>query len=187
MALLGATQSIMAVLKSDSAFMAKMAASLAAAKAQGLVEESTTIEKYMRDKIRTALAMKSQYVSWTQSAAGTPVCTNPFVYVSGAGSDVKVVELSAKILREFWGVLATSPIEFKVNSALKGIAHSGQTFGNVSASNYNVLQLSSYQQYIVIGGVDSQEAIGYMNEGTWTAVAGTTVIDPAVEYITQTM
>ena len=187
MALLGATASIIAVLKKDTTFMGKMGASLVAAKAQGYMPESATVEDYMRSRIRTALASKVQYIAWGQSGAGTPVCTNPFVYVSGASQDVKVVELSAKILREFWGVLATSPVEFKINSALKAIAHSGDTFGAVATTSckYNVLHLSTAAQYIVLS--DSFEAIGYMNEGSWTAVGDSTVIDPAVEYITQTV
>lgn len=165
MALLGATQSIIAVLKNDSAFMAKMVASLAAAKAQGFAEESTTVEKYMRDMIRTALASKVQYISWTQSAAGTPTCTNPFVYVSGAGANVKVVELSAKILREFWGALATSPIEFKVNT-LKGIAHSGEPWASLVESNYNILGLTVQDTSVYLGEQRLYDGETQVNSGS---------------------
>ncbi len=186
MALLGATQSMIAVLKKDSAFMVKMVASLVAAKAQGFVEESTTIEKYMRDMIRTALASKKKYISWTQSAAGTPVCTNPFVYISGAGVDVKVVELSAKILREFWSVLATAPVEFRINVVLKGVAHEENTFGTVESSKFNVLNIKLLNGYHILGESDGTGAnfIGYMNQGVFQKVAGE-FIDPSVDYITQ--
>lgn len=188
MALLGATQSIIAVLKQDSAFMGKMGASLVAAKAQKLVEDSTTIEKYMRDKIRTALALKSELIYWSQSAAGTPICTNPFVYVEGAQAQVKIVMLSAKILREFWGVLANQPVNFTVNSALKGIAHGGNNFENVAESGFNVLGLTIVGQYVTIGSADGDgnvQALGYMSDETWTPVAPNDEVEDHPTYITQ--
>lgn len=184
MALLGATMSIMAVLRKDTTFMAKLGPSWQVAKVSGLIDESTTIEKFMRDKIRTALASKAMYISWNQTAAGTPVCTNPFVYVSGASAGVTIVELSAKILREFWGALATSPIEFKVNSALKGVAHVGNTFGELINSKFNVLGLQAEDVYIVLpGGENPYQVVGQGEGSDWAVVSHSSTIT-ATNYTT---
>lgn len=143
-----------------------------------------TIYKWAFNQIVGSIENKSASIRIVGKIGGQ---TSPLVvqnpWISTAVSGAVTVNIRPEILAKFWMQLANNPIEFTVNGKLKGVAHSGDTFGQVASSSYDVLDLTTYAQYIVIGG--SHEAIGYMNEDTWTGVASSTAVSAAVEYVTQ--
>lgn len=93
-----------------------------------------TFQKFWMDIIRDML--KRKQTSYVRTVGGTITIYNPWNYEG----DIDVT-VSNDILVKFWNQLAFDPITFDVDGE-KGIAHNGADFGELVASNINVLGLS---------------------------------------------
>lgn len=164
MALLGGTGACRAAILTNSTYRAAVENVYAAAKAQGTTS-AKTLEKYVYDVIYSALHAKSIMISFTATGTQSLIIQNPWVYTNQAGG--QAINIKTDILVKFWPELAKNPVIFSV-SGLKGVAHAGDTFGNVIVSNYNVLGMTKvafedYGDVAKIGDLFVVEVQGQLN------------------------
>ena len=128
----------------------------------------SSFRQYLSAFIMGALRAKGEVISVLWNNNGTPAfitINNPFV---SGGTATYNVTISDSALVKFWSELANNPITFTVEG-LKGVAHSGDTFGDVVGSRYNVLGMAVDTQqegWIKIGSLyvhDGDES--YMYQG----------------------
>lgn len=133
MASMGAACSIYAAMLKDPQIAAKM--DLVMAELWEKFPERTK-KSFFMERISGALKAKQAVIYGTY---GNVILTvnNPFV---SDGTGTYNVTLKSDILAKFWVELANDPLTFHVNGNL-GVAHSGDTFGDVINSHYNTLGL----------------------------------------------
>lgn len=137
MALMGGTGAIIASILHDKTTHLYVALYAQFLKLQEYGSQKS-FRKTLTDLILPALKAKQAVITLTGPNA--PVSfNNP--WVSGGTASYNVT-ISTAILVKFWSELANNPVEFTVDGR-KGVAHSGDTFGTIIASNYNNLVLSA--------------------------------------------
>lgn len=174
MALLGGTGAVRAAILSDGTKRSTVEAVYAAAKTQGKTS-AKTLMKYVYDVVYEALQSKSIMIQFFATGVPTLTIQNPWVYTNQQGG----VPISIKntILVKFWPQLAANPIVYTIDG-LKGVAHTGNTWGNVISSRYNVLGLSQAEgaQFIMLDDRYVRHEEEYVEAGS--------TIDAALEYYT---
>lgn len=119
----------------------------AACKAQMDVENERgygwkSLRQFLDAKIRPELTAKSADIVIAPVGG---IFRNPWV---DGGTGI-VLTIPMTTLTRLWSELANSPIEYKINS-LKGVAHEGETFSELVASNHNSLDI-----HVVASGDDA--------------------------------
>lgn len=174
MALLGGTGAVRAAILTDATKRSMVEAVYAAAKTQGKTS-AKTLMKYVYDVVYEALQSKSIMIQFFATGVPTLTIQNPWVYTNQQGG----VPISIKntILVKFWPQLAANPIVYTIDG-LKGVAHTGNTWGNVISSRYNVLGLSQAEgaQFIMLDDRYVRHEEEYVEAGS--------TIDAALEYYT---
>lgn len=113
-----------------------------------------TFKQSVSDAIRAGLQQKLANIPYA-GPRGVVNITNPWNY-TGTTPNVTV---GSETLAKFWPELAANPVTFTVEG-LKGVAHTGDTFGNIISRRYNVLNLTSSPA--PEGGVDDAVKMGDM-------------------------
>ena len=166
MAVLGGAGALIAAILRDPARKTALQLQLEYNIQHGLVAEGTSLRKWMSEKVQNALRVKAEVIDFKAGAGTTEVkVNNPWVE-GGTGTNVGVGEI---VLSKFWGMLADQPIEFKLSGfSKKGIAHTGDTFGNdYFSGSYNVFDLM--QTLAEVGG-QTKTVVCLPFEGTVTEV-----------------
>lgn len=174
MALLGGTGAVRAAILTDATKRSLVEAVYAAAKEQGRTS-AKTLEKYVYDVVYEALQLKSVMIQFFATGVPTLTIQNPWVYTTQQGG--VSITIKNTILVKFWPQLAANPIVFTIDG-LKGVAHTGNTWGNVISSSYNVLGLSQAEgaQFIMLDDRYVRNEEDYVEAGS--------TIDAALEYYT---
>lgn len=102
-----------------------------------------TFRQSVSDAIRSGLLQKLAEIPYS-GPRGVVNITNPWNHTGGNSN----VTVGTDTLVKFWPELAANPISFTVEG-LQGVAHSGDTFNDLTSSNYNVLSLSTVSDVIV--------------------------------------
>lgn len=104
--------------------------------------EGWSFKRWMMKYIREGLATKSAFAFPSAGALAAKFVKNPYISTTQPSSAVDISEYYSKeLLVKFWPQLANDPILFKVGD-LTGVAHTGDTFTEVTTSSYNVLGLT---------------------------------------------
>lgn len=136
MASMGASCAIYAAMKKDAFIASLMDDAFEFVKSS--LPANATMRSFFMEAISLALRNKEAEITIYAGEYGFSV-NNPFV--TGGTSEYNVT-ISNEILVKFWEQLANNPIIFTVDGA-KGVAHDDDTFGDVIASQYNVLELKT--------------------------------------------
>ncbi len=94
-----------------------------------------------REMVMSSLTymLRNKEAYWEEVDVPPFYIKNPFVTgTTPSQGTVYEVTISNDVLVKFWNVLANNPILFTIDGR-KGVAHSGDTFGSVVDSKYNVL------------------------------------------------
>lgn len=142
LALLGGTAAIVAAIFRDKTGVPFMRCTEAFLYAKSKGEEHTnTLREYLTNKIKHALDMKRPacFVASINEQSRFAI-QNPWSSIEYSGA--VEITITDESLVKFWSQLANTPLVFMIEG-MKGVAHSGDAFENVIASNYNVLDLSA--------------------------------------------
>lgn len=174
MALLGATGAIRAALKKMSAWD-NIVANYEIAKAAGQTN-AKSVAKWVYDAIYETLKVKGAVINFAVTGGTATRFKNPFVKSAGAtASDIDNVP--SYILIKFWSQLANNPIAFTIDG-MKGIAHSGDVWDDLTNAKYNVLGCDPAGQYAAIGG--STDSVIFLGENPQLSSAA---IVASAEYV----
>lgn len=138
MALLGGTGAVRAAIK--KAGIADITAIYLKAKEIGMTS-AKNVDQYIYDIVYTSLEAKGPFFTFAAPGA-VPASVrfrNPWVYTNQQGGVALTIKNS--ILVKFWSMLAINPVVFYVEG-MRGVAHTGDLFGNLPDRPYNVLGLS---------------------------------------------
>ena len=94
-----------------------------------------TFNRYLQTFIRAGLREKTPSFFFNAAGFSSVRYNNPFTKSTIPGSID--IELSSDILVKFWMQLADDPILYKIDDLL-GVAHDGETFGDVVNSDHNI-------------------------------------------------
>lgn len=151
-ALLGGSGALIAAMMKSENFETVYRPGYEYAKAQGLIPSSWTLRKYMTDAAYNYLKQKSNVVKFFNQSGSSIFVRNPWVFDTQVGA--QVIPVGDYTLVKFWPLLATNPIEFKIEG-LTGVAHRGDTFVKLIQMDYNVLNLTSQEvgttEYVKMG------------------------------------
>lgn len=143
MAALGAAGAIVGAILADKTSALYIALQDAYVSAKPMKDgKAMSFRKWLSSAIMPVLRSKSSEIKvWYVESGLMHLITinNPFV---SGGTATYNVTISNDVLVKFWNALANNPLTFTV-AGQKGIAHTGDTFGTIIASNYNVLGLTS--------------------------------------------
>lgn len=174
-ALLGGSGALIAAMMKNASFETVYRPGYEYAKANGLIPSSWSLRKYMTDAAYNYLKQKSNVVKFFNQSGSSIFVRNPWVFDTQVGA--QVIPVGDYTLVKFWPLLATNPIEFKIEG-LTGVAHQGDTFVKLIQMDYNVLDLTSQE----IGTLE------YVKMGDrWLQVRDNSEVEPQWVYVDDSM
>lgn len=137
-ALLAVSSEIANILMADIAVLTTLQAQFMAYHPEGW-----SFKRWLMSSIREGLANKRAITFIGIGETATLFVKNPYISTTQPSSAHDISEyFPDHLLVKFWGQLANSPVEFTVGG-MKAVAHVGDTFATIIASNYNALGLSA--------------------------------------------
>lgn len=176
-ALLGGSGALIAAMMKSDSFETVYRPGYEYAKANGLIPSSWSLRKYMTDAAYNYLKQKSNVVKFFNQSGSSIFVRNPWVFDTQVGA--QVIPVGDYTLVKFWMLLATNPIEFKIEG-LTGVAHQNDTFAKLIQMDYNILDLTSAvvgeTDYVKMGDRWLQVLDITDPEDTWTYVVDSDII-----------
>lgn len=181
MALLGGAGALRAGILNNEVVRAKIEEKYEQGIASGYIT-GVSFNKYVFNTLYRGLKQKTPAISFLVPGHGSTNIYNPWCYTNQSATG-DWVDISNEVLVKFWPQLASNPVIFTVEGA-KGVAHQNDTFANVIARRYNVLNLKTGTVAEGMGNVMIGDLyVCIYAEDTYTGIADNEQVGAGTNYV----